>query len=72
MKRILTSIRWEYDDDEYPLVITETPEDSVVDADHPGGRHLVPREPGRHVAVPRHQLAAAELLVVDLGNDKND
>ena len=43
-----------------------------MDADHPGGRHLVPREPGRHVAVPRHQLAAAELLVVDLGNDEED
>ena len=43
-----------------------------MDADHPGGRDLVPREPGRHVAVPRHQLAAAELLVVDLGNDEDD
>ena len=42
-----------------------------MDADHPGGRDLVPREPGRHVAVPRHQLAAAELLVVDLGSDED-
>ena len=41
-------------------------------ADHPGGCDLVPREPGRHVAVPRHQLAAAELLVVDLGSDEDD
>ena len=68
MKRILTSSRWEW----IWLVITETPEDGAVDADHPGGSDLVPREPGRHVAVPRHQLAAAELLVVDLGSDEDD